>query len=188
MFITVGILGGDQDNQPVPDGGVMGLDEPLSIPFFAEPCDVNADGRCDVDDMDILLAAFGSQDAGLNLDATNPEIDLGDRDEWLRDAGLSDRNAPYVPGDTNLDGDVDAADLNNLALNWQQNGAIGWGGGDFDGSGTVDAADLNTLSLNWQHGSVATTAVPEPHHPAWLLAWSIATPMFGLCRRRRSSV
>ena len=56
-----------------------------------------------------------------------------------------------ILGDANADGKVDAADINKLALNWQQNGKT-WYDADFNGDAVVDAADLNLLALNWQFG------------------------------------
>ena len=66
---------------------------------------------------------------------------------------------PRTDGDANLDGRVDAEDLNILALNWQQ-AVVGFTDADFDGNGFVDAADLNLLALNWQFG------VPEGEAPS----------------------
>ena len=79
-----------------------------------------------------------------------------------------------VPGDANLDGQVNATDLNALALNWRSTFAA-WSHGDFNGDSKVDALDLNTLALNWQHGVAAATApaVPEPS--------SITLLLLGLC-------
>ncbi len=74
-----------------------------------------------------------------------------------------------VVGDTELDGDVDAADLNHLALHWQIPGDYGWSGGDFVGNGVADSADLNRIGLNWRHGtSPVAAAVSEPHS-FWLM-------------------
>ena len=73
-----------------------------------------------------------------------------------------------APGDTNLDFVVDAADLNTLALNWQQS-ASGWAAADFNNDGFVDAADLNLLALNWQSG------VPLSLRVSFDDAWSAAT-------------
>jgi hypothetical protein len=53
-------------------------------------------------------------------------------------------------GDSDLDGDVDVADLGNLASSWQT--AAVWTGGDFDYNGTVDVNDLGLLASNWQAG------------------------------------
>jgi hypothetical protein len=188
VFLTLGVLGGDENNDPIPHEGIIGgLDRPIAIPFFAEPCDINADGMCDVDDLNQLLAALGTENSEMNLDPSNSLIDLSDRDAWLADAQMDAAGATFVTGDTDLDGDVDASDLNKLGLHWQMGGQLGWQAGDFDGSGMVDAADLNALSLHWRHGSVATTAVPESHGVAWLLAWSTATLMFRPRKRRKSS-
>ena len=90
---------------------------------------------------------------------------------------------PAVSGDANLDGMVDAADLNELALNWRSIDAEGWGKGDFTADGIVNAADLNELALNWQFGVdpvAAAHAVPEP--------FGIVLAVIGLlafCVRRR---
>ena len=58
----------------------------------------------------------------------------------------------HIPGDANLDGRVDSADLNALALNWHRTDADQWSQGDFDGNGIVNSGDLNILALNWQSG------------------------------------
>jgi hypothetical protein len=53
-------------------------------------------------------------------------------------------------GDSDLDGDVDVADLGKLATAWQT--ANAWSNGDFDYSGTVNVGDLGLLATNWQAG------------------------------------
>ncbi len=56
-------------------------------------------------------------------------------------------------GDANLDGRVDAADLNQVGLFWQQSGSpLSWAEGNFNCDNRVDAADLNQLGINWQSG------------------------------------
>jgi GH35 family endo-1,4-beta-xylanase len=98
-------------------------------------------------------------------------------------------------GDTDLDGDVDVADLGNLASAWQSSGF--WVAGDFDYSGLVDVNDLGMLASNWQSGAaplsadaagladamaslgVPVSAVPEP-------ATTVALGVLGLVARRRS--
>jgi hypothetical protein len=93
-------------------------------------------------------------------------------------------------GDSDLDGDVDVADLGNLATNWQT--ANVWSGGDFDYNGSVDVNDLGLLATNWQAGTsnplgpasltealaslgLPSAAVPEPSTVALLslLPWSL---------------
>jgi hypothetical protein len=56
-------------------------------------------------------------------------------------------------GDTDLDGDVDVADLGRLATRWQS--TADWFGGDFDYNGSVDVNDLGILATNWQAGATS---------------------------------
>jgi hypothetical protein len=92
-------------------------------------------------------------------------------------------------GDSDLDGDVDVADLGNLASSWQT--ANVWSGGDFDYNGSVDVNDLGLLATNWQAGvgsplgpdlaaalasfGLPASAVPEPAMLGLLalLPWSL---------------
>ena len=96
------------------------------------------------------------------------------------------------PGDANIDFKVDAADLNLLALNWQDN-AEDWFDADFNHDGLINAADLNLLALNWQSGvtstpgaslvsldkafakALAAVNIPEPSSLAMLILGSLAT-------------
>ena len=78
-------------------------------------------------------------------------------------------------GDTNLDGRVNATDLNSLALNWRATDATSWGQGDFNGDGNVNATDLNELALNWRSGVTQAAAVPEPSSAASLLVVGLVT-------------
>lgn len=61
-------------------------------------------------------------------------------------------------GDADLDGDVDAADLGRVGLNWLDTNAT-WIEGDFNYSGTVDVLDMYLFSLNWQMGVGAPLSV-----------------------------
>ncbi|MCD6365513.1 MAG: right-handed parallel beta-helix repeat-containing protein [Planctomycetes bacterium] len=67
-----------------------------------------------------------------------------------------------LPGDTDLDEDVDAADLATLGINWAPSG-IGKThyDGDFDHDGDVDASDLAVLGLSW-NPSGSAVALPTP--------------------------
>ena len=89
--------------------------------------------------------------------------------------------APFLLGDANLDGTVDAQDLNSMAVNWQQSIAK-WSAGDFTADGEVNAADLNLLALNWQSSTPLAAAVPE----ASALALGLLSMVFfgGWGRRR----
>lgn len=141
---------------------------------LAQPCDINADGSCDVDDLtpSSLFRVNLVEGSELEPDVLNYDIsgdgrvDENDLDAWLAEAASSHGfESAYLLGDANLDGSVNAADLNNLALNWRQS-VNTWSGGDFTADGFLDAADLNALALNWQQSIAAaassTSTVPEP--------------------------
>jgi hypothetical protein len=92
----------------------------------------------------------------LSRDGTVDDVDLA---RWLSEAAFHNGfTEAYLPGDANLDGFVNAADLNALALNWR-NSVSGWSVGDFNADSHVDAADLNLLALNWRRSS--QILVPE---------------------------
>lgn len=128
------------------------------------PCDFDGNQLCEIDDLDTLLyQALGTGSPRFDLDGSGGTIDLADRDAWLTMAGNENIGVPFVLGDTDLNGRVDATDLNNLGLNWQRVDVDSWELGDFNGDQTVNASDLNDLGLNWQHGvPAAASAVPEP--------------------------
>ena len=84
-----------------------------------------------------------------------------------------------LAGDANLDGTVDAVDLNRVGLNWLSSNCAAWERGDFSGDGTVDATDLNILGLNWQQVAAAqqATNVRLPRAPLGDAAGDAATPV-----------
>ncbi len=133
---------------------------------IVEPCDFNFDGVCNVPDIDRILGALGTNDPQLDLDGSGT-VDDGDITGWLADAATENGFAePLLRGDTDLNGRTDAADLNNLAVNWQITNATSWMQGDFNGDHIVDAIDLNQIGLSWQTeialAALATAPVPEP--------------------------
>ena len=83
-----------------------------------------------------------------------------------------------LPGDCDLDGDVDGVDLALIGVNWDPAGTtLTWAQGDFDGNGNIDGADLATLGMNW---NPAGTSVPEPTVLGMLAVGTVV-----LARRRR---
>jgi hypothetical protein len=84
-----------------------------------------------------------------------------------------------IPGDNDLDGDIDATDLASLGMNWEPGGiGRGWADGDYDLDGDVDATDLALLGMNWSPGRM--DPVPEPASAILLTVGAAA-----LLRRRR---
>lgn len=147
------------------------------------PCDFDGDGDCDIMDVDNLLYnGVANNDAAFDINGSGT-VDLDDLDEWLGIAGNRNIGTPYVRGDANLDGVVDAVDLNAVGVNWQLVNVDSYAKGDFNGDGTVVAVDLNEVGVNWLHGAPAgAQSVPEPSN-------ALAIAMAGLVllgiRRRR---
>ena len=125
--------------------------------------DFNNDLHVDVLDVDALVGEIiaGTHDSALDL-TVDGSVDNADLMVWLSDAATHNGfNAPYLLGDANLDGIVNAADLNALGQNWLGH-PNAWQWGDFTADGTVDGSDLAELAHNWQASiPLAGTAVPE---------------------------
>ena len=136
--------------------------------------DFDGSGIVDVMDIDALVGEIVAGTHGALFDLSGEGIvDDTDLAQWLLGAathnGFGDA---YLTGDSNLDGFVNATDLTNLALNWQQEAAR-WSAGNFTASdGIVNAADLNKLALNWQQSIslAATVSSPVPEPSVLLLA------------------
>ena len=156
----------------------------IDTPGFT--CDFDLDGTCDTLDVDALLYdGMVSGDTVFDMDG-NGAVDLADRDQWLVEAGTKENDgAPFVLGDADLDGDVDASDLNVVGINWQKIDAASWAEADFNGDEVVDAVDLNSLAINWLSGVPAlANAVPEPNGALLMLASFVG--LSDIRRRRRS--
>jgi hypothetical protein len=164
---TVRIYGQMIDGEFVPSNpqSAMFDDFSLTAHVVGSLCDFDSSGACDVDDLDELLDAIGGNNPVYNLDPTDAVINSGDRDAWLSIAGTENLGTSYVLGDTDLDGDVDSGDLNNLGSSWRSTDNPGWMNGDFNGDDVVNPSDLNDLGLNWQYGvpnAAKSVVVPEP--------------------------
>ncbi len=138
--------------------------------------DVDIDGAVAASDIDTLFANLGSTDPLYDLDED------GDADNADVDRLVQTYLGTYY-GDANLDGRVDATDLNRIGINWQSNDS-NWENGDFTGDRNVNAADLNVLGINWQNGIPAATApVPEPTSSALLLLGFVGFASYHRLRR-----
>lgn len=134
-------------------------------PLIGTPGDFDGDTLLTTRDIDLLSAEIEATEPRLWFDLNNDDsVDADDLSFWV-----TDLKETFV-GDTDLDGQVNAADLNSLAINWQVDDATSWTQGDFDGDGSVNASDLNDLALDWQSGvAQVATIVPEPSTTVLLL-------------------
>ncbi len=150
------------------------LDKPLVSPFG----DFDEDHYRTAADIDLLSQAVlaGNFDPVFDLNSDGL-LDSSDRNVLVHDLVNT-----YF-GDANLDGMVNASDLNEVGFNWL--GAAGWAGGDFTGDGLVNAADLNVLGFQWQKGVGPGTASPLPEPAAAWLSFSGALLVARRLRRGR---
>jgi hypothetical protein len=90
-----------------------------------------------------------------------------------------------LPGDANLDGSVNSADLQILLNTFNTTGTT-WKTADFNGDGQTNSADLQILLANFNQTvtitaspAISAAALPEP------LAAGLLLPALALLRRRR---
>ena len=126
--------------------------------------DFDGDGQVGCHDADALVQAIAvpnpSSIFDQNGDGLVNEFDL---DLWLVRAGRErSSQQAFVRGDVNLDGVVDAIDLNQIGKHWQHSD-VGWCGGDVNADSKVDELDLNLLAKNWLDGKQADVAEPAIH-------------------------
>ena len=169
-------LGGQFGNISNPTGWTIHLDRPLVVTSGVIG-DFNGNAELDVQDLDLLVAELQS-DRNVDLFDVNSDenVDHTDLTKWLLDAAVQDGFAePYLPGDANLDGAINAVDLNAVGFHWLQDVAL-WSAGDFTADGKVNAADLNALGKNWLKelplAAAETTAVPEPAAHVFLIVFA----------------
>ncbi|MBI2825085.1 MAG: hypothetical protein HYX69_10405 [Planctomycetia bacterium] len=79
-----------------------------------------------------------------------------------------DLTVAALPGDLNLDADVDISDVQMVAAHWLSTDAVA----DANGDGVVDISDVQTIAANWTAGGGAGSgaAIPVPEPPAGILA------------------
>jgi hypothetical protein len=133
------------------------------------PADFNGDSLVDCTDIDLLYAEISSGENMTVYDLNNDGSVTGDDVPDFLQAAAEARGFSEAlrPGDANLNGIVDASDLNTLGVNWLNSNATSWCSGDFNQDGNVNASDLNALGVNWLSnvtGNPAplSAAVPEP--------------------------
>ena len=121
------------------EGGWLGLANIALDPQFvaAEAGDFHlSKGSPCIDSGDELASTFGVTDLDGNPRVVGGGIDMGCYEEQGPD--------PKCPGDLNGDGEVNAADLGLLLVDWAVDGP-----GDLNDDGIINAADLGLLLAEW---------------------------------------
>ncbi|MBI2823093.1 MAG: hypothetical protein HYX69_00215 [Planctomycetia bacterium] len=93
-----------------------------------------------------------------------------------------DLKVAALPGDLNLDADVDVSDIQVVAGHWLTNDAVA----DANGDGSVDISDVQTIAAHWTAGGGggAAVSVPEPPTVTLVLAAGLAWAMSCAARWR----
>jgi hypothetical protein len=135
------------------------------------------------------LDAIFTEDTGVFHQAV---LDFTDPTQWMMrlDVNPEDDNVidPAIPGDANLDGSVDIADLVRLSQNYSKQDYSLWLEGDFNHDGKVDIADLVLLSQHYSQttalsdsaSALSTINTPEPASALFVIMLAAIT-----LRRRR---
>ena len=119
--------------------------------------DFDGDGMFTTADVNALIRQMSRLQPDLTYDLTGDRrVDFEDLSDWVVNIKKT------FLGDANLDGSVNATDLNRVGLSWQSRDGGGWFNGDFNGDGNVNATDLNILALNWQDQRKAATVGSSP--------------------------
>ncbi len=164
------------DSSVATEGWVFGIDDvELNFSYLG---DFDGDNILTTIDIDLLTEAGrsgGDDQFDINSDGT---IDGNDLDFWVGSLFGT------VPGDANLDKQVDFTDFLLFTRNFGKQ-TTEWQSGDFDGDGNVGFSDFLRFSRNFGVSSrrVRSNSVPEPAtHVGFLIGLFIAT---GYGRRRR---
>ena len=160
--------------------GDVSLDGVLDEDIYTQiaPADFNGDRQLDCGDVDALAAAIVDGNNLPLFDLTADDVvDHADLDVWLSLTGLENlpSGQPYFVGDANLDGAIDAKDLNVIGMHWRQS-AVGWCDADFNSDGQVDSQDLNLLAANWRK-DVSSAAAANQRVPRAPLANHVVAPV-----------
>ncbi len=142
--------------------------------------DFDGNGVYECADVDQLVVNIATNTGDTQFDLTGDgNVDIADLDEWRAEAGsvggLTASGNPLLPGDANLDGEVDGQDF----VIWNANkftDVPAWCSGDFNADGSVNGQDFVIWNASkFQSANDSLAAVPEPHSFVTLLLLALLT-------------
>jgi hypothetical protein len=127
--------------------------------------DFDDNGQYETADIDALIGSVAAGNNEVEFDLTlDGIVNLEDVDLWRAIAGavLNESGAPILPGDANLDGDVNGVDF--VAWNNAKFTSTGtWSNGDFNADGETNGVDFVVWNTNkFMTADSGTQPVPEP--------------------------
>ena len=121
--------------------------------------DFDQDGGLDIDDVNLLIQAFGPGENEFDL-VQNNVVDIDDLNSWIKDL----KNT-WV-GDANLDGEFNSSDLVEVFLpgKFETDQSAGWHEGDWNGDQRFTTTDFVVAfgDGGFEQGARAAHVVPEP--------------------------
>ena len=143
--VLIQVIDADSDDDSEGYGYEWKLDNlTFTRPDSTLPCDFDADGDCDGQDIDDLAGAIANGTTDPTYDLNQDfAVNLFDLEQWRADAGAINLGPGqvYLPADGNLDGFVDATDFNLWNAHKFTPGR--WTQGDWNTDGVVDTSDFN---------------------------------------------
>jgi hypothetical protein len=129
------------------------------VPYLQYRWDLNGDG--------VFVDAVGEQPVlawselaalGIGLGTYAVKVRVDDTFGGVADSLATSLTVSPLPGDVNLDANVDIFDVNLVSAHWDETGPTG----DANGDGAVDIFDVNLISANWTAAGGVAAEAPEP--------------------------
>jgi hypothetical protein len=140
--------------------------------------DFNSNGELDVEDLDLMAIGMANNVVRFDLD-NDRDGDVQDRLVWINDKKLT------WAGDSNLDGEVNTADLVAVftAGKYKTPDEAGWAAGDWNGDRRFNTSDLVFAFVQggYERGPRAALPVPEPS-----CGILVGVGMLAFCGRRKN--
>ncbi|MCA9263627.1 MAG: hypothetical protein KDA60_07245 [Planctomycetales bacterium] len=153
------------------DGAMVGVTSEIEIAIADDETrgDLSPNGRLNCSDLNNLRVLINDNTYSTRWDINvDSHIDRRDYLAWMELAADRNQNGqPYLPGDANLDGVVDATDYRLLENNllrpvYSTSPSAYWCRGDFNFDAQIDGQDFNL----WNQYKFQSTASPAPAGPA----------------------